>query len=124
MQIVWLEGLFSVVDMLFGCQIIHLEDTHVCGVIIGFLTVLDLISTLLIIVQGCLLSIFVSAYTKLSLSKCQTMWLFQQVLGTPTREEIKCMNPNYTEFKFPQIKAHPWHKVSGIIRPYVVWIKK
>uniref|UniRef100_A0A453ELM6 Protein kinase domain-containing protein n=1 Tax=Aegilops tauschii subsp. strangulata TaxID=200361 RepID=A0A453ELM6_AEGTS len=35
-----------------------------------------------------------------------------QVLGTPTREEIKCMNPNYTEFKFPQIKAHPWHKVQ------------
>uniref|UniRef100_A0A673NL51 Glycogen synthase kinase-3 beta n=1 Tax=Sinocyclocheilus rhinocerous TaxID=307959 RepID=A0A673NL51_9TELE len=21
------------------------------------------------------------------------------------------MNPNYTEFKFPQIKAHPWTKV-------------
>ena len=38
----------------------------------------------------------------------------QQVLGTPTREEIKCMNPNYTEFKFPQIKAHPWHKVNII----------
>ncbi|CAN6453113.1 unnamed protein product [Victoria cruziana] len=34
-----------------------------------------------------------------------------KVLGTPTREEIKCMNPNYTEYKFPQIKAHPWHKV-------------
>lgn len=34
-----------------------------------------------------------------------------KVLGTPTREEIKCMNPNYNEFKFPQIKAHPWHKV-------------
>ncbi|RID81087.1 hypothetical protein BRARA_A03693 [Brassica rapa] len=34
-----------------------------------------------------------------------------KVLGTPTREEIKCMNPNYTDFKFPQIKAHPWHKV-------------
>ncbi|KAG4981711.1 hypothetical protein JHK87_026460 [Glycine soja] len=34
-----------------------------------------------------------------------------QVLGTPTREEIKCMNPNYTESKFPQIKAHPWHKI-------------
>nr|POF18346.1 shaggy-related protein kinase kappa [Quercus suber] len=32
-----------------------------------------------------------------------------KVLGTPTREEIKCMNPNYTEFKFPQIKPHPWH---------------
>ncbi|CAN1236869.1 Shaggy-related protein kinase theta [Linum grandiflorum] len=34
-----------------------------------------------------------------------------KVLGTPTRDEIKCMNPNYTEFKFPQIKAHPWHKI-------------
>lgn len=34
-----------------------------------------------------------------------------KILGTPTREEIKCMNPNYTEFKFPHIKAHPWHKV-------------
>jgi hypothetical protein len=39
------------------------------------------------------------------------IFLSLQVLGTPTREEIKCMNPNYTEFKFPQIKAHPWHKV-------------
>ncbi|XP_018682279.2 shaggy-related protein kinase theta-like isoform X3 [Musa acuminata AAA Group] len=34
-----------------------------------------------------------------------------KILGTPTREEIKCMNPNCTEFKFPQIKAHPWHKL-------------
>lgn len=34
-----------------------------------------------------------------------------KVLGTPTREEIKCMNPNYSDYKFPQIKAHPWHKV-------------
>ncbi|XP_020705796.1 shaggy-related protein kinase eta isoform X1 [Dendrobium catenatum] len=34
-----------------------------------------------------------------------------KVLGTPTREEIRCMNPNYTEFRFSQIKAHPWHKV-------------
>ena len=30
-----------------------------------------------------------------------------KVLGTPTRDEIRAMNPNYTEFKFPQIKAHP-----------------
>ncbi|KAK9123530.1 hypothetical protein Sjap_013132 [Stephania japonica] len=36
---------------------------------------------------------------------------WKEVLWTPTREEIKCMNPNYTEFKFPQIKAHPWHKL-------------
>lgn len=41
----------------------------------------------------------------------QYFLICMQVLGTPTREEIKCMNPNYTEFKFPQIKAHPWHKV-------------
>ena len=34
-----------------------------------------------------------------------------QVLGTPTREDIHAMNPNYTEFKFPHIKAHPWSKV-------------
>ncbi|CAL5196168.1 unnamed protein product [Lathyrus oleraceus] len=34
-----------------------------------------------------------------------------KVLGTPTREEIRCMNPHYNEFKFPQIKAHPWHKL-------------
>ncbi|KPI92535.1 Protein kinase shaggy [Papilio xuthus] len=32
------------------------------------------------------------------------------VLGTPTREQIREMNPNYTEFKFPQIKSHPWAK--------------
>lgn len=38
--------------------------------------------------------------------------LFLQVLGTPTREQIREMNPNYTEFKFPQIKAHPWTKVG------------
>jgi glycogen synthase kinase 3 beta len=34
-----------------------------------------------------------------------------KVLGTPTREELMAMNQNYTEFKFPQIKPHPWHKV-------------
>jgi serine/threonine protein kinase len=43
-----------------------------------------------------------------------TICVLVQVLGTPTREEIKRMNPNYTEFKFPQIKAYPWHKVIGI----------
>ncbi|KAJ0705049.1 putative protein-serine/threonine kinase CMGC-GSK family [Helianthus annuus] len=37
--------------------------------------------------------------------------LLGQVLGTPTREEIRCINPNYNDFRFPQIKAHPWHKV-------------
>ena len=28
-----------------------------------------------------------------------------KVLGTPTREQIKTMNPNYMEHKFPQIKV-------------------
>ncbi len=34
-----------------------------------------------------------------------------RVLGTPTREEISSMNSNYTEFKFPQIKASQWQNV-------------
>lgn len=42
---------------------------------------------------------------------CANSFGVSQVLGTPTREEIRCMNPNYTDFRFPQIKAHPWHKV-------------
>nr|GFB29177.1 glycogen synthase kinase-3 homolog MsK-3 [Tanacetum cinerariifolium] len=33
-----------------------------------------------------------------------------KVLGTATREEIKCMNPDYREYKFLQAEAHPWHK--------------
>ena len=36
-----------------------------------------------------------------------------KVLGTPSKEQIREMNKNYTEFKFPQIKAHPWAKVSA-----------
>ena len=36
-----------------------------------------------------------------------------KVLGTPTKEQIRKMNSNYTEFKFPQIKAHPWNKVRN-----------
>jgi serine/threonine protein kinase len=43
-----------------------------------------------------------------------------KVLGTPTRDQIKEMNPNYTEFKFPQIKSHPWQKVSVVI-VFVCW---
>jgi glycogen synthase kinase 3 beta len=34
-----------------------------------------------------------------------------KVLGTPTLEQIRAMNPNYTEFKFPNIQAHPWERV-------------
>lgn len=41
-----------------------------------------------------------------------------KVLGTPTREQIREMNPNYTEFKFPQIKSHPWQKVTPFM-PFI-----
>jgi len=34
-----------------------------------------------------------------------------KVLGTPTLDEIQSMNQNYTEYKFPQVKPHPWVKV-------------
>ena len=34
-----------------------------------------------------------------------------KVLGTPSREQIKSMNPNYTEYKFPQINPCSWSKV-------------
>ncbi|KAF2484635.1 serine/threonine protein kinase [Neohortaea acidophila] len=35
-----------------------------------------------------------------------------KVLGTPTRDQIRTMNPNYMEHKFPQIKPHPFNKVG------------
>ena len=38
-----------------------------------------------------------------------------KVLGTPTREQIRTMNPNYMEHKFPQIKPHPFNKVFAEI---------
>ena len=36
-----------------------------------------------------------------------------KVLGTPTRDQIRTMNPNYMEHKFPQIKPHPFNKVNS-----------
>lgn len=39
-----------------------------------------------------------------------------KVLGTPTRDQIRTMNPNYMEHKFPQIKPHPFSKVSERLR--------
>jgi len=34
-----------------------------------------------------------------------------KILGTPTKEQILAMNPEYREYKFPQIKPMPWEKV-------------
>ena len=54
-----------------------------------------------------------------------------KILGTPTREQIREMNPNYSEFKFPEIMAHPWSKVpsaspycrcSVVCRRWFVWL--
>ena len=42
-----------------------------------------------------------------------------KVLGTPSREQIKTMNPNYMEHKFPQIKPHPFSKVRLPLVPFV-----
>nr|GEX59038.1 glycogen synthase kinase-3 homolog MsK-3 [Tanacetum cinerariifolium] len=43
-----------------------------------------------------------------------------KVLGTATKEEIKCMNPDYREYKFLQIEAHPWHKNSFFVRAMAI----
>src|ERR1700709_274237 len=38
-----------------------------------------------------------------------------KILGTPTRDQIRTMNPNYMEHKFPQIKPHPFkHPTNGM----------
>jgi glycogen synthase kinase 3 beta len=42
-----------------------------------------------------------------------------RVLGTPSKEEIDAMNKNYTEFKFPVVKSHPWAKVFADRKPPV-----
>lgn len=39
-----------------------------------------------------------------------------KVLGTPTRDQIRTMNPNYMEHKFPQIKPHPFNKVYNTLK--------
>lgn len=39
-----------------------------------------------------------------------------KVLGTPTRDQIRTMNPNYMEHKFPQIKPHSFQKVSSTLQ--------
>lgn len=43
-----------------------------------------------------------------------------KVLGTPTREQIRTMNPNYVEHKFPQIKPHPFTKVFRKASPEAI----
>jgi glycogen synthase kinase 3 beta len=40
-----------------------------------------------------------------------------KVLGTPSKEQIRTMNPNYMEHKFPQIKPHPFNRVPHLFPP-------
>ncbi|CEM04128.1 unnamed protein product [Vitrella brassicaformis CCMP3155] len=34
-----------------------------------------------------------------------------QTMGTPTRDQMSSMNPNYTEFRFPEVKPRQWTKI-------------
>ncbi|XP_017065278.2 putative glycogen synthase kinase-3 homolog [Drosophila eugracilis] len=40
-----------------------------------------------------------------------------KVMGTPTTEQLRDMNPHYKQFKLPQLKPHPWPKVFRIRTP-------
>ncbi|KAH8294391.1 hypothetical protein KR054_011924 [Drosophila jambulina] len=40
-----------------------------------------------------------------------------KVMGTPTPEQLRDMNPQYKQFKLPQLKPHPWAKVFRIRTP-------
>jgi len=40
-----------------------------------------------------------------------------KLLGTPSREQIQQMNPNYREFRFPSIRAHSWSRVFRSATP-------
>jgi serine/threonine protein kinase len=42
-----------------------------------------------------------------------------KVLGTPSKEQIRTMNPNYMEHKFPQIKPHPFNRVRPPISGFI-----
>eukprot|EP01023_Acetabularia_acetabulum_P031825 TRINITY_DN29779_c0_g1_i6.p2 TRINITY_DN29779_c0_g1~~TRINITY_DN29779_c0_g1_i6.p2 ORF type:complete len:360 (-),score=54.06 TRINITY_DN29779_c0_g1_i6:419-1498(-) len=34
-----------------------------------------------------------------------------KILGTPLKEEVAAMNPQQKDYRFPQIKSHPWQRV-------------
>lgn len=36
-----------------------------------------------------------------------------QVLGTPTKKQMQALNPNYIDFKFPDVKPKDWSRVFG-----------
>jgi glycogen synthase kinase 3 beta len=40
-----------------------------------------------------------------------------KVFGTPSKEQIRTMNPNYIEHNYPQIKPHPFNRVNNLTPP-------
>ncbi len=42
-----------------------------------------------------------------------------KVLGTPSLEQVKEMNPQYSKFVFPSIKSCPWEKVCVFSPTYM-----
>lgn len=43
-----------------------------------------------------------------------------KIMGTPTVEQLLAMNPNYQEFKFPQIRAHSWSTIFKNAAPETI----
>ncbi len=47
-----------------------------------------------------------------------------KIMGTPTEEQLLAMNPNYKEFKFPQIRAHAWGSIFKNASPETIDLAK
>jgi serine/threonine protein kinase len=50
-----------------------------------------------------------------------------KILGSPSKNQILAMNPEYDEYKFPTIKAYPWQKVfknKAVPDDYIDFISK
>ncbi|CAJ0575424.1 unnamed protein product, partial [Mesorhabditis spiculigera] len=55
----------------------------------------------------------------LFIGECSSDQLLEviKILGTPTKEQILQMNPNYKDLKIPSIQEFPWAKVLSRISP-------
>ncbi len=43
-----------------------------------------------------------------------------KVLGAPTKDQIKTMNPDCTDHKFPNIKPSPWNRVGNDVTTFLI----
>ncbi|GAW80697.1 glycogen synthase kinase 3 [Plasmodium gonderi] len=61
---------------------------------------------------GCIISEMILGYPLFSgQSSVDQLVRIIQVLGTPTEEQMKVMNPNYADIKFPDVKAKDLRKI-------------